>query len=643
MQDVSDRLVFHPATGHLVARLASCGLGDAGLAAWTSGQLLPHFEAFRTAGGVLRQADLDFSHNGLTDVGLSALLAAWKQMEVSCPLLLKLHFNRLADASLGHLAAFIRTYRGQVRELHLTDNSFSEQKTVGEFLASFSGLPQYPMWIRRQRRYAPVYARLGNCGLSSPQVVLEQSQGSIAICLMEDRGCSRTLCSLAERGSGRGCPLVHLYGFLDQSTSCSSSSMLSTAGETEQQGMPKKRRGEAPCPTSGSPLQGRHPAIDGVAITVDTEMYAEAPVPEPESEACLQSTRQDMNSFDCGACGKFLPLDMFGRHQFRKVAIMDSPRSAEDSGTPLHLVRRCNDCVLQPCSACGIELPLSRFAKGQMMRPRGQRRCRECAVETVLCVRCGQPKPRAAFSPVEAHKRKLAPRVCNECEHTNPYFERRYGLVLTLGSHRCCSGSARRLPPLPLEILQRVASFSEPGDEFTRVHRRDFECGLCGRSWNLSTNDVDRHVRHSQLHKKRLESLNRGLLLRVSSLDMEVSRLRNGLGIRGDVCSRERVEEARALLRVEEVKSQGIALEALMAAGVAPGCNWVAPRLVELAVGMQLGAATPPEASAATASSAVVRSAQRRWKLFGHLGAEAEGHADAEEQLSAISAMLGAE
>jgi len=103
------------------------------------------------------------------------------------------------------------------------------------------------------------------------------------------------------------------------------------------------------------------------------------------------------------------------------------------------------------------------------------------------------------------------------------------------------------------------------------------------------------------------------------------------------------VEEARALLKVEEVTAQGVTLEALRAAGLAPGSDWVAPRLVELALSMQLGAAMPPEASAATTSSAECRSAQRRWKLFGHLGAEAEGHADAEEQLSAISAMLYAE
>merc|ERR1712217_687480 len=101
---------------------------------------------------------------------------------------------------------------------------------------------------------------------------------------------------------------------------------------------------------------------------------------------------------------------------------------------PAHVIRRCNDCVKQPCMACHEELPLSKYAKGQMMRPSGQRRCRECAAETILCVRCGQPKPRSEFSSVEARKRKLLPKLCRDCEHTNPYFERRYAVVLTLGS-----------------------------------------------------------------------------------------------------------------------------------------------------------------------------------------------------------------
>jgi len=341
---------------------------------------------------------------------------------------------------------------------------------------------------------------------------------------------------------------------------------------------------------------------------------------------------------------------MFSRAQFRKAAAVDHvPNIGEDGTTNAegtmaeHLTRRCNDCVQQPCCVCGIELALSHFAKSQMMRPHGHRRCRECAAETILCVRCGHAKSISEFSLVEAKKRKISPRVCSDCEQTNPYFERRYCVLFTLGMPRRCRErppSAPCLPALPLDIVRRVIELSEPGDEFIKVRRRDFECGLCGRSWSLCTNDVERHL-NTPLHRNRLDKLDRGLLVRIASLDLEASRFRNGLGIRAAVCSRERVEEARALVCLETARSQGLGLEALRVAGLPPDCEWVAPRIAEAAVGLQLGSwsAVPEDSSG---SCKEVRSAQRQWKLFGHLEVTEVDGEEAEE-LSAIRAILTAD
>jgi len=653
-EDLASRSTLHAITGHLVVRLAGCGLGDAALRSWLTTQLLPQIEIFRAAGNAVRQADFDLSHNGLTDVGLASLLRAWGKTGAACPLLLKLHFNRLGDPGLVALAAFVQSYRGQVRELHLTNNLFSSHDAIFGLLESFDGLPQYPMWIRRQRRYAPVYLRAGHCQFAEPALLLQRAQSSMRLCLMEDGHCSKTLCRLAERGNSSSCPVAHLYGFLEQeagppeppperptgpgdSAKPSAEPAAAAAASPQAPGTSvlAEPRSESAAAAAAS-TQAPGPPAPGASASSSSSVPAAAPAAPRQ--------REGRSSYTCGVCSRSLPLDMFGRHQFRKAAAVDLPpgssedRSSSSTAAPAHLVRRCNDCVRQPCHACGEELPLSFFAKGQMMRPSGQRRCRSCAAETILCMRCGQPKPRSAFSALEVLKRKLLPRVCSECEQTNPYFERRYGLVLVFSSPKSRIGSGARVPRLPLDILRRIVGFSEPGDEFTQIFRKDFECSLCARSWSFATNDVERHVRHSQVHRQRLEKLQRGSLLRIGSLDLEPSRFRSGLGIRGAVCSRERVEEARALLRVEDAMAQGLAMEALRVAGLAPECAWVAPRVVEAAMRLQLGSAVPPKGS-----SAEVRSAQRRWKLFGHLGAEAEGHADAEEELSALNAMLSSE
>lgn len=627
-EELGGRTVLHAVTGHLVARLADSNLTDAGVRTWASQHLLTQMEIFREEGRVVRQADLDLSHNHITDAGVSLFLKAWTKSGAACPLVIKLHFNRLTDASLSMLAAFVKSYRGQVRELHLTNNDFRSQDAVLQLLESFAGLPQYPLWIRRQRRYAPAYVRLAHCGLPEPATLLERlSRKSIRTCLMLDGQCSNTRCCSMPHSEPSARPLLHLFGLMDQEGQNVENSQLQEPAQlqegrhlVESEGSQTKAGGDAPASSGDDHVE---------ASAASASSSKDKPRPQ----------------YLCGACGRLQPLDMFSRSQFRKAAAVDNaPHNKEDwSSKTAHLIRRCNDCVQQPCCVCGAELALTYFAKSQMMRQAGQRRCRQCAAETILCVRCGQAKPRSEFSEVEAQKRKTLARICSDCEQSNPYFERRYCLLLTLGMSRRCGArcsSATFLPALPLDIVRRIAELSEPGDEFIKVHRREFECGLCARKYSLCTNDVERHI-NTHMHRQRLEKLDRGLLVRISSLDVEASRFRNGLGVRGSVCSRERVEEARALVSLETVTSQGLGLEALRVAGLRPDCNWVAPRIAEAALEIQLGSwsAVPDDSSA---SCKEVRSAQRQWKLFGHLETtEVEGEEAAE--LSAIRAILMSE
>jgi len=655
--EMESRTTIHAVTGHLLARLAGCGLDDAVAREWSTActrRLRDHAEA---GGEPIRQADIDISRNAITDAGFRSILRTWSKLGLACPLILKAHFNRLTDASLEELARFVQSYPGQLREVHLTNNSFREREAVLRLWRSFAGLPQYPMWVRRQRRFAPVYLRMGRCGITLPEELLgEAERCSLRLCLMQEGCCSKTLCAKTGRHGSGSCPLVHVFGFLDQ---CQEPSSSSTA-EPAAAGAPGS--GGAAGVEQAAPGGGRPPRPAG---SPERGVGAGSPPAAPPAgvawlgpEAAQAEPGDDpagghrAAGYLCGACGRKLPLDMFSRCQFRKAAAMNAPPAAaadavgQAEAAAAHLVRRCNDCVVQPCSGCGAELALSRFAKNQMMRPRGQRRCRACTVDTLLCVRCGRPRPREAFSRAQAQKSKALPRVCADCEHINPYHERRYAVAMALGRARVSNRSVTRaaLPALPLETIRRIVEMSEPGDEFTKVHARDFHCSLCSRSWSLLTNEVERHVRHSEVHRHRVKRLQDGSLVRIAELELqglEASRFRDGLGVQGPVCSRERAEEARALVPLWHATAEGVTTETLRVAGLAPGCQWVAPRILEAALRLQLSSGPVPQDSASS-SVAEVRSARRRWMLFGHrLGPEAEGH-DAEE-LSAVCAMLAAE
>merc|ERR1719329_298013 len=191
----------------------------------------------------------------------------------------------------------------------------------------------------------------------------------------------------------------------------------------------------------------------------------------------------------------------------------------------------------------------------------------------MICVRCCQPKPRSAFSSVEISKKRSEVKICEECGLKNPYFERRYAIVLMFG-HRSSAQLTGGLVSLPQEALQMIIEFSEPGDKFTVVHQQSFECRLCfSQQWSLLTNDVERHVRCSKQHQLRSAKLRRGELLHftagLADDGEEIEARLRVLGVRGDVCSRQQMEEAESLVSVASASAQGVRLEALRAAGLA--------------------------------------------------------------------------
>eukprot|EP00403_Amphidinium_massartii_P000039 CAMPEP_0178374880 /NCGR_PEP_ID=MMETSP0689_2-20121128/2601_1 /TAXON_ID=160604 /ORGANISM="Amphidinium massartii, Strain CS-259" /LENGTH=634 /DNA_ID=CAMNT_0019994857 /DNA_START=22 /DNA_END=1922 /DNA_ORIENTATION=- len=613
--DAGRRLVLHRATGHLLARLQGTGMDASGVLHWVENTLQPMVSEFISTGGAIKQAIFDLSQNRIGDAGVAHLLDGWLRIEgermaqlqeqhlapatlgalgKAPSLVFFLQHNGLSDVCLGSLARFTETYGGEIREVHLSGNALTNEEQVLHWLQTMNAMHQYPLWIKRQRRYAPMLLRMEHCGLSNPGAILEAaSASSIRACLMNDPQCSRTACKHAgvDRGS---CPLVHLKGFMEQAA-----------------------------PRSQPSSEGQ---IGNVAVTVEDEAaeVEGTPAKVARTEQVVSRWQDGQPLYLCGACNRERRLDQFGRHQFRKPAKLDD--RSEVRPEDLHLVRRCNDCVTQPCGACKLELPLSDFARSQMMRPHGSRRCRICAEDTFWCVRCKQPKTKDGFSQNEIDKHKDKPRVCLGCETTNPYYERRYGILLTLAFRSQSSGvdiEGAALPALPVEAVRVIVDFSEPGDEFVAVLPQHFECFLCKKRWNLLGNEVERHVR-SDRHKRLLLRLAAGELLKIPEAGPDAERLRAGLGLTGKICTARELQQARALVRVEETGGLGVLPEALLAAGLTRTAGGVTPRLLDAARALQEGGLPSERRSAMPSLSAEdlaeVRSARRRWKLFGHMG-----------------------
>eukprot|EP00971_Amphidinium_carterae_P011465 225597-Amphidinium_carterae.1 len=215
---LSARTVLHRATGHLMARLPGIGLDPCAFKNWIEHNLAPLIKDFIASGGVIKQAVFDLSHNHVGDRGVAELLDCWLQLEqdrsrqqeeagygaiaarANRPpaISLQLQNNNLTDATLAKLRGFVEHYAGEIRELHLNSNAFSDANLLLELLHSLTLLPQYPLWIKRQRRYAPVFLKVSQCGLTNPDALLKAiAAAPLRVCLMEDPTCTRTTCKHA--------------------------------------------------------------------------------------------------------------------------------------------------------------------------------------------------------------------------------------------------------------------------------------------------------------------------------------------------------------------------------------------------------------------------------------------------------------
>eukprot|EP00930_Biecheleria_cincta_P102235 TRINITY_DN9391_c0_g2_i1.p1 TRINITY_DN9391_c0_g2~~TRINITY_DN9391_c0_g2_i1.p1 ORF type:complete len:647 (+),score=64.71 TRINITY_DN9391_c0_g2_i1:32-1942(+) len=458
------------------------------------------------------KAIIDLSGTGLTDAALRCFLAGWKDLDLGpCRLCLKLQRNCLSDDALSALADFATSdCSGPLEELHASHQAGPTPLSRGAVLAFLCRLNQsakYPIWVKRRRVWRPVYIRLANCGIADPECIDEEfeQRAGAQICFANDARCMNNTCVRARLGA---CPIAHLYEFRNQ-----------------------------------------EPPID-MPQSVEPASYLEQVVGEVEND---KRHKVKGALFVCGACSKSLPIDMFTRSQFRKATQMDTAETDIDRAD---LVRRCNDCVTQPCCACGNELPLSAFAGSQLHRPQGSRRCKNCAFETLWCVRCARPRPRTDFSAEALDSRGKTSKVCKECQRSNPYFDRRHAICAAF-SGRYAAPPAR-LPALAREVLCRILSFARES-RFVRISLTGFECILCSKRASFIGNGgnnapVERHLRTSQLHAKRLRSLEAGHIVDIRSTELEPSRFSQGLGLQGTFCGLDQVREAAQLIDVWELR-----------------------------------------------------------------------------------------
>ena len=301
-------------------------------------------------------------------------------------------------------------------------------------------------------------------------------------------------------------------------------------------------------------------------------------------EVTLQGEKGKL--FLCGSCERPLPIDMFTRCQFSKASKMDEHRGES------HLVRRCNECVTQPCCACGQLLSLTAFSGSQMLRPQGSRRCRPCTIETWWCDRCSKPKPTTEFSSFQARKGKQISKVCRDCEKSNPYFDRRH-VVCAIFSGKY-TAPPWRLPSLSKEILMSILSFARES-KFITISGTSYSCSLCNKTKSFLANAgddaVERHLRTSQVHAKRLRSLEAGRLVEVATSGVEAERFRDGLGLRGAFCGIDQVKEAASLIDIwsKDMHQMNLMLPFLRHVGCREsesGLRWASPEQFEKACGL---------------------------------------------------------
>ncbi|CAE7556214.1 unnamed protein product [Symbiodinium natans] len=449
----------------------------------------------------VRKVSVDLAGTRLTDEALTTFLAGWPCLGLShCSICFKLQRNLLTDQSLSVLGHFaVADSTGVVEELHATHQlgpGLRREAVLG-FLVKLSSCRKYPLWVKRRRCFRPVHLRLGQCGVEDPEAIAEEleSRTGAKVCFADDQGCVRMSCVSAR--SGGACPVAHLYDFRSQ---------------------------EQP-----------------------TELA------EPSERLTSARERERGKTFLCGSCQKALPIDMFTRSQFQKASALDDGRAESES----HLVRRCNECVTQPCCACGALLPLTAFANSQMLRPQGSRRCRSCAAETWWCVRCARPRAQAEFSSFEARKGKRIAKVCKDCNKSNTYFDRRHALCVAFSGKYAAAPS--RLPSFSREVLSNILAFAKES-QFVSIFMTSFTCTLCNKTFSFLANGgdgapVERHLRTSQQHAKRLRSLEAGKLVELSATGLDPERFAH-LGLSGAFCSSEQVKEAGNLVDVWALRVQ---------------------------------------------------------------------------------------
>ncbi|CAE8599512.1 unnamed protein product [Polarella glacialis] len=205
--------------------------------------------------------------------------------------------------------------------------------------------------------------------------------------------------------------------------------------------------------------------------------------------------------------------------------------------------------------------------------------------------------------------------VSESCRHKKPCKEAESSqLVLRL----------QPLPALPREVVLRILSFAV--ERFVRLRGRwGFSCELCNMTYSFRKYpEAALHLR-AQRHARRLEALQAGRLLAVAQTGVEVSRFVDGLGLRGQFCSPQHVEEARRLVPLA-LAAEGVDLSALRASG-AKGA-WVSPETMERAGRIAA-------LRGVSAEGARHRKDSKRWLLFAP-GPGAEWSEELAQELAEI-------
>lgn len=161
------------------------------------------------------RAEVDFSHNNMTNEMVWKLLRSLTDYEVQTALL-KLYANQISQDGVLALCEYIQlnARADALWELHLSHNEIDDDAALELLRTLHSQRPRYPP--RRpcegsgEMLLAPVWLRLNHNRIHDPQRVQRQAEADgISICTAWDR----QACGTSKCVRGRECPLVHLYSF----------------------------------------------------------------------------------------------------------------------------------------------------------------------------------------------------------------------------------------------------------------------------------------------------------------------------------------------------------------------------------------------------------------------------------------------